>query len=393
MATKGGKIATMPTAKTALPSCLNVGILWGHGSIASTAAAAVDALRAMNMLAAMRPGGAQPVVRWFWLRVPQERDATPPPVPGADLGPDALDVVVIPGWLVPTGPQLREISQRYSQHFGAMLRGHLQRGGLVAALFNGSSLLAHCGLLAGRKAALPWVFAPSIVLQSSESGAKTADVAEVIWQRERTWQRDGALWTTASLQDTLAAMLDLLAQTPAAELAQAASHALLFDPQRQLTATTAMETPTGHPLAAGALEQALAAGPPQRTLQPAGHGPGRRHQPAHLAALVCPGAWENTAGLPAPAAHGPGPGAAADHLPHGGRCGAAMRPQRHGQFSQGVHPRGGGDARGLPPALQAAHIAQAVAGAAGAAWRRRAGVGRPMAFAVASGCLRQRRRR
>ena len=125
---------------------------------------------------------------------------------------------------------MREISQRYSQHFGAMLRGHLQRGGLVAALFNGSSLLAHCGLLAGRKAALPWVFAPSIVLQSSESGAKTADVAEVIWQRERTWQRDGALWTTASLQDTLAAMLDLLAQTPAAELAQAASHALLFDP-------------------------------------------------------------------------------------------------------------------------------------------------------------------
>ena len=220
----------MPTAKTALPSCLNVGILWGHGSVASTAAAALDALRAMNMLAAMCPGGAQPVVRWFWLRMPQERDAAPPPVPGADLGPEALDVVVIPGWLVPTGPQLREISQRYSQHFGAMLRGHLQRGGQVAALFNGSSLLAHCGLLAGRKAALPWVFAPSIVLQSSESGAKTADVAEVIWQRERTWQRDGALWTTASLQDTLAAMLDLLAQTPAAELAQAASHALLFDP-------------------------------------------------------------------------------------------------------------------------------------------------------------------
>ena len=97
MATKGGKIATMPTAKTALPSCLNVGILWGRGSIASTAAAAVDALRAMNMLAAMRPGGARPVVRWFWLRMPQERDAAPPPVSGADLGPEALDVVVIPG--------------------------------------------------------------------------------------------------------------------------------------------------------------------------------------------------------------------------------------------------------------------------------------------------------
>ncbi len=55
-----------------------------------------------------------------------------------------LDVLVIPGWFIPTGPQLREISQRYSQHFGAMLRGHLRRGGLVAAQFNGCSLLAHC---------------------------------------------------------------------------------------------------------------------------------------------------------------------------------------------------------------------------------------------------------
>ncbi|WP_233193754.1 MULTISPECIES: hypothetical protein [unclassified Acidovorax] len=87
----------MPSANTALPSCLNVGILWGHGSIASTAAAAVDALRAMNMLAAMRPGGAQPVVRWLWLQMPHERDATPPPVPGAELGSEPLDVVVIPG--------------------------------------------------------------------------------------------------------------------------------------------------------------------------------------------------------------------------------------------------------------------------------------------------------
>ena len=51
----------------------------------------------MNMLAAMRPGCAQPVVRRFWLRMPQERDAAPPPVSGADLGPEALDVVVIPG--------------------------------------------------------------------------------------------------------------------------------------------------------------------------------------------------------------------------------------------------------------------------------------------------------
>ncbi|WP_255594657.1 helix-turn-helix domain-containing protein [Acidovorax sp. sif1233] len=250
----------MPVRTTVLSSCVNVGILWGRDSIASTATAVVDALRAMNMLAAMRPGGAQPALRWFWLPMPHEGDATPPPVPaGGDGSQGPLHVVVIPGWLVPTGPQLREVSSRYSQHFGAMLHSHLRGGGRALALFNGSSLLAHCGLLAGRKAALPWVFAPSIVLQSSESGPAAADgapPADVVWQREQAWQRDGALWTTASLQDTLPAVLDLLGHTPAAELAQAAMHALLFDRERQLTATAAMETPTGHPLAAGALELA-----------------------------------------------------------------------------------------------------------------------------------------
>ena len=130
----------------------------------------------------------------------------------------------------------------------------------LAALFNGSSLLACCGLLAGRKAALPWAFAPSITLDAQQSGQDAGTgggpPAPVAWQRHRPWQRDGALWTTASMQETFSAMLDLLASTCVAELAQAASHVLQFDSQRQLTATAALETPTGTPMGAGTLEQA-----------------------------------------------------------------------------------------------------------------------------------------
>lgn len=245
---------------TPSPWGVNVGIVWGPGSIASTAAAVVDALRTMNMLAAMRAGGAQAPMRWHWLLAPGEGGAAPPPVPDSGALQGRLHAIVVPGWLVPTGPQLREVSHRHHQHFGDLLRAHMASGGVVAALFNGSSLLADCGLLAGRQVALPWTFAPSIVLQSSASAPGpaqgSAPVAEVAWQRDKPWLRDGPLWTSAAPQDTLPVVLDLLAQTPAAELAQAASHVLLFDAPRQLTATATMETPTGAPMGAGSLEQA-----------------------------------------------------------------------------------------------------------------------------------------
>ncbi len=245
MDTNSGKMATMPTHPTPPTPCVNVGILWGQDSITSTAAAVVDVLRAMNMLAAMRAGGAAPPMRWQWLALPGEAGHQPPPVPGTAMPDGPLHVMVVPGWLAPTGPQLRDISRRQVAHFGPLLQAHVAGGGLVAALFNGSHLLADCGLLTGRKIAVPWVFAPSIFMQTQAS-----------WQRDRPWQRDGTVWTTASLQETIAALLDLLSCTPLADLAQAASHVLRFDPQRQLTATAGMETPTGRPMAAGALEQA-----------------------------------------------------------------------------------------------------------------------------------------
>lgn len=254
MDTNGCKMAAMPPNLSPPFACVNVGILWGQDSITSTAAAVVDILRAMNMLAAMRAADAPPPLRWHWLELPGEAGLHAPPIPGTDGLQGPLHVVVVPGWLVPTGPQLRDICDRHAAHFGPLLRSHVAGGGLVAALFNGSALLADCGLLAGRKVAVPWVFAPSIFMQAGDTGQGAA--IGVNWQRHQGWQRDGALWTTASLQETIAAMLDLLACTPLAELAQAASPVLRFDPERQLTAPAGMETPTGRPLVSGALEQA-----------------------------------------------------------------------------------------------------------------------------------------
>ncbi|MDY0105985.1 MAG: helix-turn-helix domain-containing protein [Giesbergeria sp.] len=224
---------------------LRVGILWSADSIASNAASVVDTLRTMNTLAAMRPG--TPPLHWHWMALPGEESADLPPVPGSGPCEGVPDVIVLPGWIVATGPHLRAICERHSQHFNPVLHAHLARGGLLLALFNGAALLAGAGLLARRGVALPWPFAPSILLQTEGS---------IQWLRDRPWHRDGAIWTTASLQDTIPAFLDLLACTPQAELAQAAAHVLRFDPQRQRTATTAIETPTGAPTPAGALEQA-----------------------------------------------------------------------------------------------------------------------------------------
>lgn len=227
------------------PVCLNIGILWDADSIASNAVAVVDALRTMRALGSMRM--AVPALHWHWITLPGDDSANPPPVPGPWHAGQALDVIILPGWLATSGPHLRGICQRHGRHFGPLLQVHVARGGLLLALFNGSGLLADAGLLADRDVALPWPFAPSILLQAGE---------RTRWLRDRRWLRDGAIWTTASLQETLAAFLDLLSCTPHAELAQAAAHVLCFEPQRQLTATAAIETPTGAPTPAGALERA-----------------------------------------------------------------------------------------------------------------------------------------
>lgn len=250
--------------KSEAPPSIAVGILQSTHTIAANVWTVVDALRAIRMLAITRHGRSP--VHWGAWGPPLEGQAPSPAAPAIEGDRlEEADVIVIPGWLVATGPELRKISGAVSCQVGPLLHAHLARGGRILALFNGSALLAEAGLLAGRKAALPWVFAPSIVLQSGHA---------VTWCRERTWCCDGPLWSTAALPGTLEAFIDLLGHTSAAEAAQAVGTALLYDGGRQLTATSALETPTNQPLMAGALERA------RQWLQ------AHRHQPYDLAATA-----------------------------------------------------------------------------------------------------------
>lgn len=241
---------------------LQVGIFWDADCIASTATLVVDVLRTMNTLAAMR-GPAAPPLAWTWLCLPHDGAAAPPPLPASAVpsaGPP--DVLVHPGTMAASGPHLQEICLRQARHAAALLRAHAARGAPLAAFFNGTALLAECGLLQSREVALPWAFAPSVLRMAGQG---------VQWRRERPWHCDGGLWSTASLAHTLPAWLDLLARTQVAELARAAASVLDFDAPRQLTATASVQTPTGEPTPAGALERA------RRWLQE------HRHEPYSLA--------------------------------------------------------------------------------------------------------------
>lgn len=242
------------------PAALRVGIFWDADCIASNATLVVDVLRTMNTLAAMR-GPADPPLAWTWLCLPHATQV-PPPLPASAAPGGSLDVLVHPGAMAASGPHLQEICLRQARHAADLLRAHAARGAPLAAFFTGTALLAECGLLQGREVALPWAFAPS-VLRMADQGMH--------WRRERPWHGDGGLWSTASLAHTLPAWLDLLAGTDVAELARAAASVLDFDAPRQLTATASVQTPTGEPTPAGALERA------RRWLQE------HRHEPYSLA--------------------------------------------------------------------------------------------------------------
>lgn len=264
--TAGGPVelsaaSAQPESSAQAPRTLTVDILWGPACIASTAAAVVDALRAMNAVAAMR-GDGQARLAWRWLALPGPAGEAPPvpasartcdarpPAPGTSAASDTVtapNVLVIPGWVAGSGPQLRGLCAQAMACAEPLLKVHLAQGGRVLALFNGSALLADLGLLAGRSVALPWAYAPSIHHQANE---------RLHWLRDRAWHGDGTVWSTAALAQTIEAFLDLLADTSVADLAQAAAPVLCYEPQHQLTASAAIESPTGRHTPVGALEQA-----------------------------------------------------------------------------------------------------------------------------------------
>lgn len=238
----------IPAASRGTPRpLLRVGILRSPDDIEANVWAVVDALRSVNKIAQARHGVTP--LDWGWLDIPAPPDGTGYSAnPAVNLLTWAVaDVLVIPGWMTPTGPHLRRASQSVFRDVASLLQTHVTRGMYILSLFNGTALLAEAGLLGGRKAAMPWPFVPSINLLSE---------APIDWQRDRAWFADGGIWTTAAWNSTLEALFDLLKQTTMAELAQAVGSVLLFDPHRQTTATASVVSPIAQPMVAGSLDLA-----------------------------------------------------------------------------------------------------------------------------------------
>lgn len=97
---------------THTPAPLRVGILWGPSSVAGTAATVVDTLEAICALARMHTPGATPV-QWHWCKGEGDGERAPTPVPGPWGGLHPADVLVLPGWMAHTGPQLRALCARH----------------------------------------------------------------------------------------------------------------------------------------------------------------------------------------------------------------------------------------------------------------------------------------
>lgn len=216
------------------------------------AMALVDLLRAVNLLAGLRPGGddAHPV-GWQWRGAagPLKR-AGLPPGPGRRRA--CPDVLVCGGWHARSGPHLDQLVLRDRAAAARMAWAHA-RGAQVLVFYTGVALAGAAGLLEARRAAVPWPFA----------GRVGRHAPSLVPDAGSPWVRDGALWSAASpaaATETGAAVLEACGL---GDFAASARDVLLPDPERQRLAAAAAHEPMG-PAGPGAVERA------------------RRHLEAHL---------------------------------------------------------------------------------------------------------------
>jgi transcriptional regulator GlxA family with amidase domain len=239
-----GIVHRMPVIRHLLPpDRLLFEIIWEPGSLGSAAQAVVDVLRFVNGIAALESPNAPPPLRWRWVRC-DGSPAKPPALAelpahersGAITGrvPTAYreraDVVVAPGWMVRTGPEIDQWVGR-SSLLKPSLQQTLAQGGALLGVFTGVALLAAAGCLRQRRFAAPWPFFVSVMRHASASGFEAAK--SVNWSDAPDWTSDSGVWTCASPVATTEAVLDLIGSTPLVDLASAARDVLLPAPLRQ----------------------------------------------------------------------------------------------------------------------------------------------------------------
>lgn len=226
---------------------LRVEVFWAPESALGVALTVVDVLRVIQSLGGMRGAASRPVLSWRWCvlpgaRLPHWLNAMASKALARQTLPDLL---VVPGWLVRTGP---ELDQRVMQSSALVprLQAVLARGGQVLGVGDAAALLGAAGLLRGREAVAPWPFVAA-VLRHSEG---------VQLHAEQAWVHSERVWTCGAPVLATEILLEALKHTPCRELAVAASHVLLHSAERQEVVARMEQDFQHRRVATGAVERA-----------------------------------------------------------------------------------------------------------------------------------------
>ncbi len=225
------------------PEPLCVDIFWDPEVLAGSALAVVDVLRSINLLAAMRWPRVPAPATWRWLTATGVR--RPSALPRGEPFRGTAAIVVVPGWHAKSGPHLDRIVQRCANAMPRLRQAHAANN-LVAGLANGVALLGEAGLLSGRAVAVPWPFVASVLRHGEDLQLLS----------ERAWNVDNRVWTCASPVQATEVILDMLGQTPLAELAAATAHVYLYSRERQQVTAQIVQGTHQRILPAGSLERA-----------------------------------------------------------------------------------------------------------------------------------------
>ncbi len=222
---------------------LRVDIAWDPHMLGGPAHAVLDVLHLINLLASLREPRAVAPIAWRWVHATGKR--LPALLPRSSGYRGKADLLLVPGWHAHDGPDLDRLvaesaplQQRARELHGA--------GGQLLTVFNGTALAASTGLLHGRQAVGPWPFLAAILRQD--------DGIELL--TDRPWTQDNRIWTCDAPAHATDVLFALLAQSPIAHLALAASHIVQFEPQRQQMAAGIVRGIHARILPAGAVERA-----------------------------------------------------------------------------------------------------------------------------------------
>lgn len=204
---------------------LRLAILALDGSMLSSIAGPIDALRVAQKLAQIRQPLAPPL---FEPRVVSVRGATRVrtssglDIDGVAAPAAEIDVVLVPGVMHSSPAELAGRLQALRPEIEWLRAMHL-RGVRIAASCSGTFLLAATGLLDGRRATTSWWLA----------AAMRSAFPAVALESDQMLVEDGGVITTGAATAIYQLILRLIAETGGDDLAQQTARMLVIDAERQ----------------------------------------------------------------------------------------------------------------------------------------------------------------